>query len=133
MKELILKSDGTPCKSKVGALSILKSRGIEAEIFEENGEFYYEAQEPVQEEQKEPLQDDVKNTQEPVTWDIQVYKGDKNTQFELKGNPTVEVTILRKNPAGQSARYPKNSFGLKIDGEEFVMSLDLCKKLFYVK
>ena len=143
MKKLITKSDGTPTKSKVHALQFLEKQGIEKDcLIEENGQFFYEDAVQVNEiATASPRNDELKNIPivptkqetvfKKVDWDIPVYdKNNEKTRLFIPGS-NVEAVINAKHPAGQLRN--KNSFEICIEGENFVMSLELIQKIFMVK
>lgn len=135
MKTLIKKADGTPTKSKVHALQFLDKKGISKDcLIEENGQFFYDMPEndecPTTEENSTdssaaPLNDVA------VTWDTPVFvKNDIRTQLYIP-NTDITATINAKYPAGQNRN--KSCFGICINNENFVMSVDLVSKLFKVR
>lgn len=160
MKQLIVKADGTPMKSKVHAINFLKEKGLPQDcLIEENGQFFYEGvnEEGVNEvssldEQTTPpnvkgvneisspdgqaAPPDVNrgNEREEVKsldWSTPVYLADGKTNTPLKiKEADVTVLLKAKHPAGQTLKRPFNAMEIKIDSETFIISLELCKKLF---
>ena len=136
MKKLITKSDGTPTKSKVHALQFLEKQGILKDcLIEENGQFFYEDAVQVNEiATASPRNDEMICEQiefKKVDWDIPVFdKNNEKTRLFIPGS-NVEAVINAKHPAGQLRN--KNSFEICIEGENFVMSLELIQKIFMVK
>ena len=149
MKQLITKSDGTPTKSKVHAIKFLQEKGIdESCLIQENGQFFYEDSEGVNEEdlpmatpipkdELPPVEDIFEHTKplmksvKTVSWDTPVFvKGDERTRLVVPGTD-IEAIIIAKHPAGQLRN--KSAFEISIGDENFVMSVDLISKLFKVK
>ena len=145
MKQLITKSDCvTPIKSKLHALQKLDKLGIDRDLLiEENGQFYYETAQ----EQKEPdivaeavkefekplpkLPKSAENTPKSISWETDVFSdGDNRTKLYIPGTD-VDAVIMGKHPAGQNRS--RNAFEISIDGETFIMSVDLLSKIFKVR
>ncbi len=142
MKQLIVKADGTPMKSKVHAINFLKEKGLPQDcLIEENGQFFYEGvnEEGVNgdsrpDEQATPPDVKGENEREEVKsldWSTPVYLADGKTNTPLKiKEADVTVLLKAKHPAGQTLKRPFNAMEIKIDSETFIISLELCKKLF---
>ena len=144
VKQLITKSDGvTPIKSKLHALQKLDKLGIGRDLLiEENGQFYYETAEEQKEaetvkesvKKEEPAKPQVKaeyKTEKSISWETDVFNAD-NERIKLYIPGTdVEAVIMGKHPAGQNRT--KNAFEISIDGETFIMSVDLLSKIFKVR
>ena len=144
MKQLILKSDGSPIKSKLHAIRYLEKNGISKDaLIEENGQFFYEDAEVFAEqiandklpkaaeifEHTKPQTAEVKHY--TVDWETPVFdKNNERTKLFIPGTDVIAV-INGKHPAGQNRL--KSSFEISIDGENFIMSLDLMARIFKVK
>ena len=143
MKQLITKTDGvTPIKSKLHALQKLDKLGIDRDLLiEENGQFYYETAEETKEvetvkeavKKEELVKPQVKaeNTLKTISWETDVFSdGDNRTKLYIPGTD-VDAVIMGKHPAGQNRS--RNAFEISIDGETFIMSVDLLSKIFKVR
>ena len=149
MKQLITKSDGTPTKSKVHALQFLEKNGIPKEaLIAENGQFFYESEGADSQSRnyknpkdteilKQVQNDDVQEIRVkavdfvPVSWDVEVFdKNNERTKLYIPGTDVI-ATVIGKHPAGQNRS--KSAFELNIDGENFIMSVDLLSRIFKVR
>lgn len=161
MKQLITKSDGvTPTKSKVHALQFLEKNGIDKTcLIEENGQFYYipspqpspemgegeqttqaqndsvdcHADNSVINENKEQEQEEITVKAvdvKPVSWETEVFdKNNERTKLFIPGTD-IQAVVLGKHPAGQNRS--KSAFEISINGENFIMSVELLSKIFKV-
>lgn len=137
MKTLVVKGDNSPVKSRVHAVRILNEQGIDkSKLYEENGLFYYDKEETQEEpkvvvEKPKAKKEVVLPTE--IDWDIPVYPdGINNLKLQVK-NTDIEAILMVKHPAGQSILRPYAALEVKIGEEAFIMSLELCKKLFEIK
>ena len=144
MKILITKADGTAVKSKLSALAWMKKHEISKELLiEENGQFFYEVkdeeiggQQVVRAEQK--LADFTKlltkETKEELNWETPVFTGKENTKLSFKKNIDVDVILVAKHPAGQSASRPYNAIEVKVgNANSLILPVDLAQNLFEVE
>ena len=83
--------------------------------------------------------------EEELTFDVDVFKpvikineegkeyqAQESTRLEFKENNLI-IEIGGKIPAGQSFNHPKNSFIVKIESEQFIISAELAAKIFKLK
>lgn len=60
------------------------------------------------------------------------YQAQEPKNLKFKATDLI-VELGGKIPAGQSFQHPKNSFIIKIEGEQFIMSAELAGKIFEIK
>lgn len=139
MKTLITKADGSAMKSKIHAVAWLEKKGLDkSSLIEENGQFYYETavEQPIAID-AETVRENIKKLEETsavnteFNWETPVFTGAENTKLSFRKDIAVDVTLVAKHPAGQSAARPYNAFELKIgESNSVILPVDLAQQLF---
>ena len=142
MKTLITKANGSAMKSKIHAVAWLEKKGLDkSSLIEENGQFYYETavEQPIVID-TETVKENIKKLEEvPVlnsefNWETPVFTGAENTKLSFKKNIDVDVILVAKHPAGQSASRPYNAIEVKVgNANSLILPVDLAQNLFEVE